>query len=125
MRIKAEDVVLTRTDKVKIFSDIVHNEILPWPVIGAWVFLSLGSHVLLLNNADWYHNLSSGIWTVIGRIAISIFAGFLSGVALICCFGPLIDKVEKHWNDYERPYREQAVKKVEELLLAQKDKDDY
>jgi len=118
-----EDIKLNLMDKFKVFVRIVHEEILPLQVISIWVGLAIATHVVLLNKADWYHNMESLV--IPARIAICLLGGVLEGVVIILTLGPLFDKIEKHWSDYEEKYRIEAHKKVEELLLAQKKLDDY
>jgi hypothetical protein len=74
------------------------------------------TNVILLNNADWYQNIEH--LRHVARFGICFVIGFLVGALLLSIFMPIVEKIEGKWDSFEREYRVNAVKKVDEFLLS-------
>ena|ERR1035437_4031603 len=113
--IKPEDIVLTRRDKFYILCRIL-DDIIPWQIPVGVAIMMLITHVIMLNNADWYFNLNH--FSSLTRFSFCLVLGILESAALLAIMIPLEEKISNDWSSTEERYRKDAVKKVDEFLLS-------
>ena len=119
--IKPSDIVLTRRDKLVILYYCL-NDMIPWQIPVSVAVLMAFTSCLFINSADWYQNIEHLRHVV--RFFVCLPIAFLELCALVAILAPIEDRIMNRWDRFEKKYRENAVKKVDEFLLSQRRNED-